>query len=640
MGSIYGVYHNNHKGNPYDEKVKGLKKWNQQYGILEKYYENSEICFGGCSDLLTKNSFSDGTFVKKDDVLGNIEAVIFNRAELITNYNLPNNLSDEELLLSIVLEYGYDKLVEINGDFAGAVYDQKKKELVLFRDHMGVRPLYYYYVGNEFVYSTDIRGIASMKEVDVSPSPIWLYTLWHGNYLSDRHMTEYEYIHCVYPGSYLKISCSSYKMKVQEHLYWELGRKKIHRKNFEAYKSEMAELIRDAVKRRADVIEGKIVSELSGGIDSSVVSLLLAELGKDVLFHSWSWSPDEIPYAENDERFNIKEVCDVVGRECHYSKEFGDINKSSVLAQKIKEMNFMDGRAKDNNPYVFPPHVNTVQITEASDFAVTNGAKAIFTGHGGDEGVSHRASAFEMFYDREYIHFWNYIWPLTKGKKLRVLRTISKCRNVVRRGYHDYNEPFCSWDMSEYLADAFEQSRDRKELKPYYFISNPKQYIYNSGSRGRLDNVVLQGSFSGVHYFVPFLDYRVIDYAVSIPRYLFFNGKVDRYIYREAFKDILPEKLYRHQMKEDTSNRNITKAIREKNTVQRAGRGITDDLMFNKIEELRAHGAGKFIDLDKICSLLSEKKLGDEEKRNISRYLYYTEFFYDMNELVRNCKYE
>ena len=94
---------------------------------------------------------------------------------------------------------------------------------------------------------------------------------------------------------------------------------------------------------------------------------------------------------------------------------------------------------------------------------------------------------------------------------------------------------------------------------PLTFAYDPLTYVRNGGSRNRLDVIALLGAYSGTRYIVPYLDYRVIDFALSIPRHMYIKHQKNRYIFREAFKDIMPESLYVLTHKEDKSWRNAEK---------------------------------------------------------------------------------
>lgn len=98
----------------------------------------------------------------------------------------------------------------------------------------------------------------------------------------------------------------------------------------------------------------------------------------------------------------------------------------------------------------------------------------------------------------------------------------------------------------------------------------------NGGSRNRLDNLALQGACCSVRYFIPYADYRLIDFAVTIPRYNYIMGEVNRYIFREAFRDIMPQSLYTLNVKSENS---------------RAGEKRADD-WFEKYKESKREIAG------------------------------------------------
>ena len=152
--------------------------------------------------------------------------------------------------------------------------------------------------------------------------------------------------------------------------------------------------------------------------------------------------------------------------------------------------------------------------------------------------VSHRCNPYEMFHFREYYHYLRYMFSTTHGQKNRVKKTLEKCRyNIATEG------------------KALKQAGENRS--PNYFAYDPIAYINSGGTRNRLDNVAILGAYSGVRYMIPYVDYRVIDLAVSIPRYQYLRGRKDRYIFREAFKDIMPDSLYRQRLKEDVSTMSV-----------------------------------------------------------------------------------
>lgn len=93
-------------------------------------------------------------------------------------------------------------------------------------------------------------------------------------------------------------------------------------------------------------------------------------------------------------------------------------------------------------------------------------------------------------------------------------------------------------DFNERMRRTFRNDR-------FYFTLKPWRYVLQGGTRNRLDNVAYQGAAAGVRYLLPFVDHRVMDFAVSVPRRLYINHSGNRILYREAFRDLMPPSLAR-----------------------------------------------------------------------------------------------
>lgn len=74
--------------------------------------------------------------------------------------------------------------------------------------------------------------------------------------------------------------------------------------------NRLRELITDSVKRRLDVFPDIIGAELSGGLDSGVIDILINRLGREAVYYSWSFSPQDLPDVPNDERQVIADICE------------------------------------------------------------------------------------------------------------------------------------------------------------------------------------------------------------------------------------------------------------------------------------------------------------------------------------------
>ena len=525
--------------------IHALEVWNRKYGTdaVDSFF-TGEYGVGCHMEHLSSEYPIEQPIIRDGENIAVIDAVLYNRDEIfeLLNIQKSSRISDENLLFQFIKKQGYAELAGVNGDFAGAVYNENKKTWTFFRDHMGVRPLFYYIDDTVFAFSTDMRGLLALPGTDLKINESQFYLRMMG--YSDLSLCETEFarINCIHPASYKVVSADASGFSEKETIYWRLKQKKIHMKTEEDYCKELRRLVTDSIKRRLDVVPGVIGGELSGGLDSGVICILINRLGREGRYFSWSQSPDELPLQEGeDERKVIQDIC----QQEHITCEFATEKKN-----RIKEDYFQE---------IMPPYINTPSLGVGSSWLKSQGARVVFTGHGGDEGVSHRCNPFELWYHGEYLSFARYFWDSTKGDKLRLARTAKRMMHQIRVENPEFLEPYENRRINcrNFLNPKFRERMDGTlKLQPLYFAYAPELYFEQGGPRRRLDNVAYYGAKNGVRYMVPFLDYRVIDFALSIPRNMYLKKGINRYIYRQAFRDIIPESLYEVHYKDYASKRN------------------------------------------------------------------------------------
>lgn len=522
-----------------------LDVWNRYYGHEREDAFLAGTMGAGCHQEHLSDRFpGSAPVIWRGERIAVIDAILYNREELLNYLNEENPaISDEELLLNWIDSQGYAALAQVNGDFAGAVYDAAQKTWTLFRDHSGVRPLFYYMDEKTFAFSTDLRGLAALPGADLKVNEEKLYLRMMGYNDLSLCETEYEKIRCIHPASWTVVGETDTGFAYTEHIYWKWGQKKIRLKSDGEYQKELRRLITDAVRRRLDATPGIVGCELSGGLDSSVIAILISQLGREGRFFSWSFSTEDIPMKARDERKIIQDICSQEHISCHYAK----INKDQSVNALFE--------------HIDPPYLNTRYISEGSQYLRSQNARVVFTGHGGDEGVSHRCNFYELWYHHEYFAFLRNIYRGTRGKKLRLLRTAKAALHQIfvknpyfRRPFHKYYA-----NASRFVNPAFAKRMENVvQYKSLPFAYDPIAYILQGGHRVRLDNVAVQGAESGMRYMVPFVDFRVLDFALSIPRAQFHNGYTNRYIYRQAFDDMIPQSLRDMHYKDTPSQQDYT----------------------------------------------------------------------------------
>ena len=217
--------------------------------------------------------------------------------------------SDTEVVLKAYIEYGHDCLKHFNGMFAIAIWDGNKKELFLARDRLGIKPLYYLHNDDEFMFASETKAI--LKGLDKKPA---LNVQLIDSYMSFGYIpgenTLHQGIKRLMPGHYAVLKSGEIngeepnKQKLTITQYWDLkfNNNNSQDKGFDYYVDGSIKLLESAIdlRLRSDVPLGIF---LSGGIDSSAVVGLLADKVKEPLKtfsigYDFGKGFDETPYAQ------------------------------------------------------------------------------------------------------------------------------------------------------------------------------------------------------------------------------------------------------------------------------------------------------------------------------------------------------
>ncbi len=269
--------------------------------------------------------------------------------------------SDTEVLVHAYEQWGRDMLSKLNGMFAFAVYDRKKRKLLLARDRLGVKPLYYYSGENVFVFASELNALAASGLVprDIDWAAIELYC--HYQYIPSPYSV-YAGVKKLCPAEYLDFHVSEKRSKLGQ--YWDIqtSREPDGWKTWETYSEELDSLMQDCVRirLRSDVPFGAF---LSGGVDSGfVVALMAGKLEEPVKTFSIGLGDgevDELPQAKKvaekfhtaHEEFRVSpEGLTLIPKLCnHFGEPFADSSAvptyyvSKIARSKVKMVLTGDG---------------------------------------------------------------------------------------------------------------------------------------------------------------------------------------------------------------------------------------------------------------------------------------------------------
>lgn len=458
--------------------------------------------------------------------------------------------TDTEVLVHLYEEEGEELFRHLNGQFAFAIWDRKKKSLLLGRDRLGIRPLFYAQRNGELIFASEIKSIFARRSV---PRAIDRGTLsdificWAP--LGDA--TAFEGIKQLPPGNYAVYREGRLEIKP----YWKLQfPRQCESRPFPLLLEEMKELLKDAtrIRLRADVPVG---AYLSGGLDSSfITSIVKKNFNNRLRTFSISFADERF----DEEAFQKQAVSwlDTDHRmiRCGY-RDIGEQLPSVVWHTETTIL-----------------RTAPIPLYMLAKLVRDNNYKVVLTGEGSDEIFG----GYDIFKEDRVRRYWAK-HPESPARPLllrKLYPDINFGRNresslllaFFRKGLTMTESPayshFIRWDntarIRTFLADdvlettgglddflgrfasmlpgAFEgwEPFSRAQFTEIsIFLSN--YLLCSQGDRVAMGHSV-EGRF-------PFLDYRVVEFANSLPSRHCLNTLKDKYILRQAALDLLPENL-------------------------------------------------------------------------------------------------
>lgn len=273
--------------------------------------------------------------------------------------------TDSEVILKAYHQWGIKAVDKFIGMFAIAIYDAISLDLVLIRDRVGVKPLYYYFDGEDFIFASELKPIMYYKK-DLTISKDALYEFFQFGYISSN-LSIFENCYKVPAGNHLIFNTKDLTLDIKDYWsilpFFELPK---FTKNEEELVDELEDLLINAFKYRmvSDVPVGVF---LSGGIDSSVVAAILQKHYGNI--HTFTIGFNELKY--NEATF-AKEVAQHIGT-THTEKIL-----SSDQAKEILK-NFVDIY---DEPFGDSSGIPTTLVSQIAKDA---GVKVVLSADGGDE---------------------------------------------------------------------------------------------------------------------------------------------------------------------------------------------------------------------------------------------------------------
>lgn len=438
------------------------------------------------------------------------------RTELMSRGHEFVGHSDTEVLLHAYLEWKTDAFARLNGIFAFAIWEKRERRLTLCRDRLGVKPLFFAPIRNGLTFGSTIDTVLCHPEIEPALDEDGLRTLLLLGPARPPESGVFRQIKSLLPGHFAVLTPEAFT----DHTYWKLEAHE-HEDDLPTTIERTHTLICDAARRQL-VSDVPLACFLSGGLDSSILSMLAAKdyAARGETLHTWS-----VDYRDNDKYFT-KSI-------------FQPNSDDSYIDQMV------DFLGTHHHRVVLEPEALCAALLPATDARALPGMADVDSSlllfcaavkRGGTTVCLSGECADELFggypwYHREEILFEDtFPWSRSVGLRLGLL-TPDAVRNgeeFVRQHYRD------TCDRTPKLSSDDKKAARMREM----FVLNLDWFMATL-----LDRKDRMSMYSGLEVRVPFCDHRIVEYAYNMPwDFKSLEGR-EKGIVRRAFANELPKEI-------------------------------------------------------------------------------------------------
>ena len=469
-----------------------------------------------------------------------------NREDLAASMSISvealSDMPDSALILLAYKKWGADCAEHLVGDFVFAAWDARKKSLVLCRDHMGQRHVFYHKGKDFFAFATEVKGLWAIPQVPRTLIEESLAKRFLFDEPNDAGETIYEGIRAVPGGTVLTIGADG---AITSCRYWEPHADPVHENRDEAYYIETyRKVLAEAVAcrlRRATAPAGLF---MGGGFDSSAICALAGPIvkqqGRKFIAVS-SVMPEDYRGTMRDARRWV-EMCrrDMPHLEVRYVTREG----LDILTGMERSFLATDTWHSPNR------YINDAMYAEIA----AAGARIAMDGFGGDYTLNPRGQNVlaRMLRTGHLRRFASEFGAVRRHLRRSVTQTF--VRNVLfhfvptswLRIWVHYRNGLRLLGPTMPLSRQIIQGGDRKARSQITYRSSQSLRIGMERSlRWQQNSEALAGSIPaaahGLEFTQPFHDKRVVELGLAIPEELYLKNGKTRYLARQALKDLYPQ---------------------------------------------------------------------------------------------------
>jgi asparagine synthase (glutamine-hydrolysing) len=529
-----------------------------------------------------------------------------NRDDLLGAVDLPGGSPDAALVLAHYQRFGRDCVGRLDGDFALAIFDAAQQTVLLARDPIGVRPLYYHATATTLAFASEIKAILAHPDVRSAPDDDvvadYLFNLLAAD--DEIGVTFYRDVRSVLPSHLVTVT----PRRVERRRYWDFDvTRRFEGRSFGDAAAAFRERFERAVRRRLRApsggVGGCVAVSVSGGLDSSAIYCVAERARQDghaqrILGASYTVA-DGTPADE-------KVYLDAIERACGVAIARWDALPGGVVDGSREAVWHADG------PLLESRWTGTNAYYRALR---DRGARVLLTGHWGDQLLVDEAYLVDLVTRGSWAAAWTHLARLgvarddgVAGVRGRLLAGIAKAvmPDVMLRAYRRRHAPAFgdAHPIASIYAASFRQRATEARASASGGVpsggSAHARAIYRT-ARSRYHVLCMEwnnkmAAMHGMDAAFPFLDRDLIALVMSVPGDLVTHGGEPKALLREAMRNVLPEAIRTRTTKADFSHDTNREAADDYDTLVeclRAGRaaafGYVDAGSMPLLDRYRPH---------------------------------------------------
>lgn len=458
--------------------------------------------------------------------------------------------SDTEVIIYLYQEVGERCFEQLRGMFAIAIWDARKRQVVLARDRVGKKPLFYYYDGKRCAFGSEMKTILEVpgisREVDLEALSDYFSLLY-----VPAPKSIFKHIRKIKPGHYAVVSEQGFR----EVEYWDLTFAHVEERSEQEWIEQLLSVYREAVRIRlmSDVPLGAF---LSGGVDSSSVVALMSELmGESVITSSIGFKDkefDELDYARliakqfktrHHEQIVEPDAAAILDRLVwHYDEPFADSSSiptyyvSKVAREHVTVALSGDGGDEafaGYRRYMMDVRENAIRgmIPSVVRRAVFSPLAALYPKADWAPRVFRGKATFESLAGS---HIEGYF------------RSVSACRPEIKRAliHQDVQRELKEYNTLDLFRSYYDRAGTEDPLSRIQYV-DIKTYLPDD-ILVKVDRASMANS---LEVRAPMLDHRLMELTTRMPSSLKLKGVIGKYILKKSLEKMLPnDVLYRKKM--------------------------------------------------------------------------------------------